>query len=269
MSDISDIDTHSSTSSAELQQGSTAGSNATFSTKGDSVLSSSKKDINWDQLPGFQLPHHSKRQRRGWVWEHAHEVEETATGKKFWLCKLCHKQEDVDTNHLYAANGGTAKPIAHMQKFHGITKSSKKQPQIFEAISKDNTIPSPVKRNIINYLIQSFQPAAFKTKLIWWIVYNNVAFDQVESQYFCEMMLEANSSLEQAGCLPTQNTIREWIMKDWRGYEGIITKVLRNSNSLVNISFDMWSSMNCLSLCGIVVHFINDTKTFGPSSLAF
>lgn len=34
------------------------------------------------------------------MWKHAHEVEETATGKKFWLCKLCHEQEDVDPRDL-------------------------------------------------------------------------------------------------------------------------------------------------------------------------
>jgi hypothetical protein len=103
-----------------------------------------------------------------------------------------------------------------MQKFHSITKGGiPKRPQIFDVIYKDDTIPSSAKRNAINCLIQSFQPIVFKTKLIWWIVHNNVAFDQVKSRYFCEMMLEANGSLEQAGCLPTHNTIQEWIIKDW------------------------------------------------------
>jgi hypothetical protein len=75
------------------------------------------------------------------------------------------------------------------------------------------TIPSPAKPNAINCLIQSLQPPVFKTKLIQWIVHDSVAFDQAESRYFREMMLEANGSLEQAGCLPTCNTIQEWIMK--------------------------------------------------------
>ena len=260
MSDISDIDAQSSISSSTKQLESTIDSNATIHSSKSSSGSSSIKDIDWDQLPGFQLPHHSKYQRRGWVWKHAYEIEEMATKKRFWLCKLCHKQQDKDTHHLYAANGGTSKPTAHMQKVHNITKDdTQKQPWIFEAICNDDTIPSSAKRNAINYLIQSFQPATFKTKLIRWIVHNNIAFDQVESQYFREMMLEANSSLEQAGCQPSHNTIREWIMKDQHRYKGIITEVLQNSNRLINISFDLWSSMNYLSLCGIVVHFINNT----------
>ena len=264
MSDTLDIDFLSSTLSlTSLEQGSgqstVSASSLPKSTEGDLA---SKKGIDWDRLPGFQLPHHTKRRRRGWVWKHGHEIEETETGKKFWLCKLCHAAEDQDagTRHLYAANGGTSNPMAHLQKTHGIAASDvQKRPEIFEAICEDETISSSAKRNIVNHLIQSFQPEAFKTKLIRWIVHDNVAFDQVESPYFREMMLKANGSLEQAGCLPTHNTIREWIMKDWRGYKGVITEILRNSNGLVNFSFDLWSSRNSLSLCGIVAHFIGDT----------
>jgi hypothetical protein len=97
-----------------------------------------------------------------------------------------------------------------MQKFHSITEGSTlKQPRIFDVIYENDTIPSSAKHNAINCLIQ-----AFKTKLIRWVVHVSVAFDQVESQHFCEIMLEANGALEQSGCVPTHNTIREWIIKD-------------------------------------------------------
>ena len=224
--------------------------------------SSSKDDIDWDRLPGFQLPQPTKHGRRGWVWKHGHEIEETETGKKYWLCKLCHTAVEQDTSmrHLYAASGGTTKPIAHLQKMHGITSTNtQKRPQVFEAIGEDDTLSPAVKQKVYNHLAQSFQPGAFKTKLTRWIVHENIAFNQVESQYFREMMLEANGTLELAGCLPTHNTIREWIMKDWHGYKGVITEALRSSNGLVNFSFDLWSSRNSLSLCGIVAHFIGDS----------
>ena len=149
--------------------------------------------------------------------------------------------------------------MSHLKKIHDISENeTRKQPHIFEAISGDDTISPSVKRNMVNHFIWSFRPEDFKTKLIRWIVHDNVALDQVESKYFREMMLEANDSLEQAGCLPTHNTIREWIMKDWRGYKGFITEVLLSSNGLVNFSFDLWSSRNSLSLCGIVAHFVGD-----------
>ena len=75
-------------------------------------------------------------------------------------------------------------------------------------------------------------------------------------------MLYANNGLEHAGCLPTRNTIRDWIIKDYKGYKGVVTELLKTSQGKVNISFDMWSSKNLLSLCGLVVHFIANGKLY-------
>jgi hypothetical protein len=71
------------------------------------------------------------------------------------------------------------------------------------------------------------------------------------------MMLCAHEGLDQAGCLPTRNTIRDWIIRDWASYKSVIQGLLGLAQGKVNISFDLWSSRNILSLCGIVVHFID------------
>jgi len=70
-------------------------------------------------------------------------------------------------------------------------------------------------------------------------------------------MLCAHEGLDQAGCLPTRNTIRDWIIRDWASYKSVIQGLLGLAQGKVNISFDLWSSRNILSLCGIVVHFID------------
>src|SRR5438552_9796300 len=42
--------------------------------------------IDWAQLPDFQpLTRHSKKQRRGWVWQHGYEVERRSDGRRMWL----------------------------------------------------------------------------------------------------------------------------------------------------------------------------------------
>ena len=86
---------------------------------------------------------------------------------------------------------------------------------------------------------------------------NNIAFEQIDSLAFREMMIYANDFLEEAGCLPTRKTIREWILNDWRGYKGIVTELLNSAQGQVHIAMDMWTSCNLLSLCRLVVHFID------------
>ena len=55
-------------------------------------------------------------------------------------------------------------------------------------------------------------------------------------------------------------TIRQWILKDYKSYKSVVTELLKGVQGKVNISFDLWSSKNLLSLCGLVVHFIADGK---------
>ena len=40
----------------------------------------------------------------------------------------------------------------------------------------------------------------------------------------------------------------------------MVTELLKGAQGKVNISFDLWSSKNLLSLCSLVVHFIADGK---------
>lgn len=43
-------------------------------------------DIDWEKIPGFQMPPHSKVDKRSWIWKHGWQVEKTSSGDKFWLC---------------------------------------------------------------------------------------------------------------------------------------------------------------------------------------
>jgi hypothetical protein len=75
--------------------------------------------------------------------------------------------------------------------------------------------------------------------------------------YFRDMMLELNESLGELDCLPTHRSVRDWIIKDFNKYKGIVTEHLQNALGKVHISFDLWTSRNLLTLCGIIVHFID------------
>src|SRR4051812_14100787 len=50
-------------------------------------------NIVWTRLPGYHLAEKSSRTvygRIGWTWRWGFDVQHQQTGKKFWLCKICH-----------------------------------------------------------------------------------------------------------------------------------------------------------------------------------
>ena len=67
----------------------------------------------------------------------------------------------------------------------------------------------------------------------------------------------ANNGLEEAGCLPTRNTVRSWIIEDFEYYKPVVIN-LKSTKGRINITFDLWTASNTLSLNGIIVHFIDE-----------
>lgn len=215
------------------------------------------QDIDWSRIPKFQLPsrlsHH-----RAWIWTQGYDIEETKTGERHWLCKLCHIAKR-QTSHLWKISGGTALPLKHLKELHQLTENGPvtKKRSFFDAFKQPDGSLTTRDRDIVHQLITGFNPERFKTMLTRWIVHDNIAFNQVESPYFRDLMLELNGSLGDLNCLPTHRSIRDWITKDFERYKGIVAGHLHNALGKIHISFDIWTSRNLLTLCGIVVHFIN------------
>src|SRR6267142_4510766 len=213
--------------------------------------------INWDCISKFQLPTRPSR-RRAWIWTEGYDIKETKTGDRYWLCKRCHvaaKQK----SHLWKETGGTSIALKHMKETHQLAEDGpvqKKRPFADAFKQPDGSLTSR-DRDIVHRLMTAFNPKRFKTKLTRWIVHDNIAFNQVESPYFRDMMLELNESLGELDCLPTHRSIHDWIIKDFNKYKGIVTEHLQNALGKVHISFDLWTSRNLLTLCGIIVHFID------------
>jgi hypothetical protein len=215
------------------------------------------QDIDWSRIPKFQLPSRSSN-HRAWIWTQGYDIEETKTGERHWLCKKCHSTRR-HKSHLWKVSGGTRIPLKHMKEVHELTEDgpAAKKRSFFDAFKQPDGSLTTRDRDIVHQLITGFDPKRFKTKLTRWIVHDNIAFNQVESPYFRDLMLELNASLGELGCLHTHRSIHDWIMKDFDRYKGIVTEHLHNALGKIHISFDLWTSRNLLTLCGIVVHFIN------------
>jgi hypothetical protein len=216
------------------------------------------EDIIWKYIPKFQLPTQPS-QHRSWIWTEGYEIEETKTGDKYWLCKKCHIARKHQS-HMWKVSGGTSRPLKHMKQVHQLTEDgpATKKRTFFEAFKQADGSLTSRDRDIVHRLITAFNPERFKTKLTRWIVHDNIAFNQVESPYFRDMMLELDGSLRQTDYLPTHRTIRDWIMRDFNRFKGIVAQHLQNALSKIHASFDLWTSRNLLTLCGTVVHFIDN-----------
>ena len=53
------------------------------------------------------------------------------------------------------------------------------------------------------------------------------------------------------------NTIRKWVMDDFKARKITLQKDLMNAISAINLSFDLWTSPNGLSIIAIVGHYID------------
>ena len=80
--------------------------------------------------------------------------------------------------------------------------------------------------------------------------------DKVENPMFQELLFYLCAVL--TIFLPTSgNTIRQWIISDFKRRRGQIRKELHLSKSLVHLSFDLWTSPNSLAMLAVVGHFVS------------
>jgi hypothetical protein len=71
------------------------------------------------------------------------------------------------------------------------------------------------------------------------------------------MMLEANDSLADFGCLQTDETIKWSIIDNYKGYKGGVTEELRSAVGKIHIFFNLWTFCNQLALYRVIAHFVN------------
>jgi hypothetical protein len=84
-----------------------------------------------------------------------------------------------------------------------------------------------------------------------WIIYDNVAFRQVDSEVFRDLNIYL--SPRASTVMPSNVTVKSWIMKAYLLQKAVVKQELHNAaTTKVHITFDLWTSGNCLSLNGVV-----------------
>src|SRR2546429_8651196 len=95
--------------------------------------------------------------------------------------------------------------------------------------------------------------------MIRWIAGDHVSFRQVESPLFRAIMTYCCSALEQT--IPQcSNTIRNWIIEDYRQAQMELRSALHKSDGQIHLSFDAWTSPNSLAMMGVVAHWMDEKQ---------
>ena len=222
----------------------------------DSVVGSDAyKSFPWARYPGYQIPEHSKRGLTAWIWKYGYRIQLTKDGSIHWACRLC-IEKNVPKPTQYKHTNGTHRPIGHLRDQHKIDENGiiVKRRRIEEGLK--NT--TPLEQAVINAQVANFDPQRWKRALVRWMAYDHVKLRQVDTEPLQRMIQCANKNINKDTCLPTRQTVREWIIKDFELFKPHIIELLKSTNNKINITFDLWTSSNTLSLNGIIAHFIDE-----------
>ena len=221
--------------------------------------------IDWSRLPGFTRP--LFRPVAGLtvaMWSAGVPIERNK--ERYWLCLECHQNMSINT-HCYKVEGGSRNVLIHLKSKHHLVPDPQDRSQLIapakiKRATTDLDADVPREQDILNQLASSFDQPHFQRLLIRWMVHDNVSFRQVESDSFGELIKYL--SPQGFAAMPGRTSVKSWIMRSYNDYKRTVKEELKDALGKIHISFDLWTSGNCLSLNGIVAHFIKGSTTLTP-----
>ncbi len=106
-----------------------------------------------------------------------------------------------------------------------------------------------------NTTAASYDDNHFKALLYDWIISDNVAFNQLESEKFRSLLVYLNPRCKES--IPHGQTARRTIGSSFDKVLGVVTEQLSNAVTKINFSFDLWTSKTNLAILGVCAHYIN------------
>jgi hypothetical protein len=177
----------------------------------------------------------NKKGKTSWIWKYGLKLTHARNGK-LWMCEPCYNKGEIIT---YSTKS-TTHQATHLEDRHELFENEDSESQsLFH-------VPPP------------FTFEGFKKRFLKWVTMKRIAFDQVEDECFTDLILYLNPTLESH--LPSSgNTIRNWIMDEYRARKEEVRAAFHASKGLVHYSFDMWTSSASMAMIAIVAHHISKT----------
>jgi hAT family C-terminal dimerisation region len=191
---------------------------------------------------GLAIPAKTKS-RKNWVWTMGEEVYCDKDSKSYWLCTIC---LDLKCFKTFATTS-THWIENHLEKKHSITETGP-----VDSIELTNSADPTDSSKYVSLIDFS----RLRQRFIEWIVLMHITFSQVESMQFRRFLEVLSPRL--ASWIPSSgNTVRNWIITEFKQKQKQIKAQLDSSKSSIHLTFDLWTSPNHLSIVGVHGHFIN------------
>ena len=105
-------------------------------------------------------------------------------------------------------------------------------------------------------LVAPFDSEWFKKDYTDWAICEDLSFQQATSDCTRNLLQLGGPAAESV--LPSSpTTLSNWVKSSYEARFTVLKDMLAVSKSKIHLSFDLWSSSNHLTLCGIVAHFLN------------
>ena len=172
-----------------------------------------------------------------WIWDHGIEIMDIKNEKRLWKCTICKKPVIYNPS-------STDHPMNHLARTHRLNKDG-------PIISKGQIEVALQKPSTVSTLILKTDQQAFQKVLLEWIVDMHIPFSVVENAKFQAWMRTTTPAI--SILLPKDgDTIRNWILKEFKVRQIELIEALKFSKSLVHFSCDLWTSPHYRSILGIV-----------------
>ncbi|KAM0708841.1 hypothetical protein Q7P35_005494 [Cladosporium inversicolor] len=177
---------------------------------------------------------HRSRERRSPIWRFGEDIVCVNDGIDVYYCWICEcekKRQDLPVLK------GNSSALNHMMS-HGYDRDSNKTEKSTKTIPETRTFYA---------LVTTTKYESFKTLLVRWIVYCQVAFVMLENEYFRELLACLNQSI--ADLLPrARATLRGWIIDEYVDRKAALKDELAEAISDIHLSFDLWTAPNYMSI---------------------
>lgn len=104
----------------------------------------------------------------------------------------------------------------------------------------------------------------FLAILVRWIAVCHIALVIMESQFFRALVNVLNPRPEDY-MWRSADRVRDAVIEDFEASKQKMKARLQQSRSVVHLSFDLWTSKNCLPFIGVYAHWL-DSQDFEPKS---
>jgi hypothetical protein len=228
-------------------------------------------NIDWNQiwhgnkrLSGcYYAPRHKRvlgsKVKVSWIWQHGAKL--IHEDKNYWLCRLCHTTKRY-WDAMYSA-ASTQHCHNHMKDAHGLIDPSQAAKQTrsrghdpFRVAAEAAALRAAANGTPDPEPVPPYDDTEYKERFISWVVGDDITYRQAISPRLQWLLLHGGPQVEDT--VPkSHNTVSAWIIESFHQSRKQVKDLLATSRSRINLSFDLWTSSNGLSLVGVVAHFVD------------